>query len=389
MPSSLARRRLTAPAKLSILAGVPLIYLDNHATTPLDPRVKAAMDDFLASGAGNPHSTSHAAGWRAREAVDQARREVASLAGAKPEAVVFTSGASEANNLAVLGLTLVGAGGHLICSAIEHRSVMAACRFAASRGCDLDLLPVSEEGLVEPAALAARLRPETRLVSVMAANNEIGAIQPIEEVAALCRDAGVAFHCDAAQAAGKVPLGFCPDGPDLVSLTAHKIHGPMGIGALLVRPGLELQPLLHGGGQERGLRPGTVPAALAVGFGAAARIALEEREAEAERLGALRDSLLAGLREALPGLRVLGGLERRLPGNLSVAVPGLPAEDWMLACPDLALSSGAACASGRQETSPVLLALGLSAEKANEAIRIGLGPLHHGRGNRQRSDAAD
>ncbi len=349
------------------------LYLDYQATTPLDPRVRAAMDAFLDGGPANPHSATHGYGWRAAAAVDEARRQVAALVGARPEDLIFTSGASEANNLAILGAVDPARGGRIVCSAIEHPSVLMACRHLSDQGVALDLLPVDSGGLVDPAGLKALLRPETRLVSVMVANNEIGSLQPVAELAAVCRAAGVLFHCDAAQAAGKVPVDFTALGCDLMSLSAHKLYGPMGIGALAIRPGVQLRPLFFGGAQERGLRPGTLPAPLAVGFGEAAQIALEELADEPARLTVLRERLLAGLQAALPDLVLHGSLARRLPGNLNVALPGLAAEDWILACPGLALSSGAACASGKQEPSPVLSALGLDPAQAAGAVRIGLG----------------
>ncbi len=348
------------------------IFLDHNATTPLDPRVKAAMDAFLEGGPGNPHSVSHALGWRAREAVDEARRQVAGLIGARPEEIVFTSGASEANNLAIQG-AVEGRQGAVLCSAIEHPSVLEPVRHLASRGFRCGSIPVSSKGLVDPDALSENLFGDTLLVAVMAANNEIGTLQPVAGIGRLCRARGILFHCDAAQAAGKVPLDVAEIGCDFMSLSAHKLYGPMGIGALYVRQGARLSPVMHGGAQERSLRPGTVPAPLAVGFGEAARLAAAEMDEEAVRLRALRDALLEKLRAGLPGLRVNGSLEHRLAGNLNLRVEGADAEDWLLNCPGLALSTGSACASGRQAPSEVLQALGLSVEAAAGSIRIGLG----------------
>lgn len=348
------------------------IFLDHNATTPLDPRVKEAMDSFLEGGPGNPHSVSHALGWRAREAVDEARRQVAGLIGARPEEIIFTSGATEANNLAVQG-AVEGHQGEVLCSAIEHPSVLEPVRHLASRGFRCGTIPVSAEGLVDPAALAERRTGDTLLVAVMAANNEIGTLQPVAEIGRLCRARGIQFHCDAAQAAGKTPLDVAGIGCDFMSLSAHKLYGPMGIGALYIRQGTQLSPLMQGGAQERALRPGTVPAPLAVGFGEAARLAAAEMEDEAARLRGLRDRLLEKLRAALPGLQVNGSLEHRLAGNLNLRIEGADAEDWLLNCPGLALSTGSACASGRQAPSETLQALGLSVEEAAASIRIGLG----------------
>lgn len=356
-------------------AGARPIYLDYHATTPLDPRVRQAMDQLLDAGPGNPHSASHAYGWRAAEALDRARGQVAALIGARPEELVFTSGATEANNLAILGHMAARPDErrHIITSPIEHACVEGACAHLLSQGYDVTVLPIGRDGLIDPAALATAIRPDTALASLMLANNEIGCLQPLAELAAICRERGVTLHSDAAQAAGKVPLDLAALPLDLVSLTAHKFYGPMGIGALYVRPGTPLAPRLFGGEQERGLRPGTVPLPLAVGFGAAAALADRELAAEMPRIGALRDRLLAGLRERLPALRVNGTLNPRLPGNLNLCCPKINAEDWLLACPDLALSTGSACASGDQTPSQVLAAIGLAPQEITASIRIGIG----------------
>ncbi len=352
----------------------PQIYLDYQATTPLDPRVRAAMDAFLDGGGGNPHSSTHRYGWQAAQALDAARREVAALIGARPEEILFTSGATEANNLAILGHAAAVPGKrHIVTSAIEHPCVLGACRHLESQGYDLTLLPVDSEGLVGPGALEAALRPETALVSVMLANNEIGTVQPVAELAALCRARGITFHTDAAQAAGKIPVDVGALGVSLLSLSAHKMHGPMGVGALYLRTGTALAPRSFGGGQERGLRPGTVPVWLAVGLGAAARIARQELPAEAPATEALRDRLLAGLRARIPDLAVNGALGPRLPGNLNLRCPGVHGEDWLIAAEAVAASTGSACGSGSQEPSHVLQALGLGPEEVNASVRLGLG----------------
>ncbi len=356
------------------MADTPQIYLDYQATTPLDPRVRAAMDAFLDGGGGNPHSATHRYGWQAAQALDEARREVAALIGARPEEILFTSGATEANNLAILGHAAAVPGKrHIVTSAIEHPCVLGACRHLESQGYDLTLLPVDSEGLVGPGALEAALRPETALVSVMLANNEIGTVQPVAELAALCRARGITFHTDAAQAAGKIPVDVGALGVSLLSLSAHKMHGPMGVGALYLRTGTALAPRSFGGGQERGLRPGTVPVWLAVGLGAAARIARQELPAEAPATEALRDRLLAGLRARIPDLAVNGALGPRLPGNLNLRCPGVHGEDWLIAAEAVAASTGSACGSGSQEPSHVLQALGLGPEEVNASVRLGLG----------------
>ncbi|WP_207477520.1 cysteine desulfurase family protein [Arenibaculum pallidiluteum] len=354
-------------------APIPLaIHLDHQATTPIDPRVLDAMDPWLRAPAANPHARNPL-GYRAAEALEKARAQVAALLGANPLEIIWTSGATEANNLALKGIARAARAqgrDHVVTTAIEHPSVLEPCRRLESEGCRIEMLPVGTGGLMTPDAVAAALTPRTALVSVMAANNEIGTLQPIAAIAEACRDRDVPFHTDAAQAFGRVPL---EGAADLVSVCAHKLHGPPGIGALRVRRGIALEPLLEGGGQERGLRPGTVPVALAVGFGAAAAIAGAQMAEEGRRIAALRDFLLTRLRAACPELRLNGDAVRRLPGNLNVTLPGVDAEALMLALPELALASGAACASGRPGPSHVLLALGLGPEEAASSLRIGIG----------------
>ena len=346
-----------------------VIYLDYQATAPPDGRVVEAMAPYWRDGFGNPHAVNHRIGWAAKEAVAAARRDVAALAGADPDEIVFTSGATEANNLALLGA--VSDGGHVIAAASEHPSVLSCLDALEDGGAAATFLPVGPDGQVDPDDLRRALRPETRLVSVMAANNEIGVLQPLAEIGTLCRAAGALFHCDAAQAFGKVPIDLAA--VDLLSVSAHKMHGPMGIGALYVRRGVRLRPLIRGGGQERGLRAGTLPTPLCVGFGEACRIAAAERTAEAERVARLRDRLLDGLRALAPGLRVNGSLARRLPGNLNVALPGVDAEALLFDLPGLALSTGSACATGQSGPSHVLRAIGLPDELAHGSLRFGLG----------------
>jgi cysteine desulfurase len=350
------------------------VYLDHHATTPLDPRVLNAMLPYFTERFGNPHSAQHAYGWDAERAVERARAQVAGLIGALPEEIVFTSGATEANNLAIRGVAArAGDRRHVVSCATEHPCVLETCRAMRQGGFELSELPVQPDGLLDLDRLSAALRPRTDLVSIMTANHEIGVVQPIAEIARLCHERDVFLHTDAAQAAGRIPLDVTALGVDLLSLSAHKLYGPKGIGALYVRRGLRLAPLLAGGSQERGLRPGTLPTPLCIGFGTACALAQAELAAEAARVRALRDRLYDGLRQALPEIRLNGAAERRLPNNLNLCLPGVDAQDLLAGLPELALSTGAACASATQGPSPVLRALGLSDEDIQGSIRIGLG----------------
>ncbi len=360
----------------------PPIHLDHHATTPCDPRVVAAMRPFWSEEFGNPASASHAFGWRAEAAVEQAREEIARAIGAAdPREIVFTSGATESDNLALQGvLRARGAGGaHLVTAATEHPAVLDTARALAKQGTALTVLPVDGEGRVDPDAVARALARETALVSVMAANGEIGTLAPLAEIAAHCRARGVLFHSDAAQAVGKIPLDVEALGIDLLSLSAHKLYGPKGVGVLYVRrrrasgERIALAPLLHGGGQERGMRSGTLPAALIVGFARAVSLAVAERSAEAERLVRLRERMLARLRERAGGLALNGALAARLPGNLNVAFEGVSADAVIARLPDVALSTGSACSSAKPKPSHVLTALGLAPARIAGSLRIGLG----------------
>jgi cysteine desulfurase len=353
------------------------IYLDHHATTPVDPRVLDAMLPYFREEFGNAASRTHAFGWRAEAAVEQAREEVAAAIGARePREIVFTSGATESDNLALQGVLRARGSGEVALSAIEHPAVADTARALAREGFGATVLPVDGEGRLDPATLDAALSERTALVSVIWANGEVGTVQPIAELAARCRARGVPFHSDAAQAVGKLPVDVEQAGVDLLSFSAHKVYGPKGIGALYVhraRPRLRLLPILHGGGHEFGLRSGSLPVPLVVGMGTALRIAAVEREAEARRLAALRERLLGRLRAALPGVRVNGPEEGRLPGNLNLSLEGVPADALVASCAELALSTGSACASARPEPSPVLRALGLPLERVREGFRVGLG----------------
>ena len=289
--------------------GAPLqlpVYLDHHATTPLDPRVLDAMLPYFTERFGNPHSAQHAHGWAAEQAVDAARAQVAALIGALPEEIVFTSGATEANNLAIRGAVRAGDRRHVVTCVTEHPCVLETCRALRGDGFDVTELPVRADGLIDLEEVRSALRPDTALVAIMTANHEIGVLQPLAEIAMLCRERGILLHTDAAQAAGQIPLDVAALGVDLMSLSAHKLYGPKGIGALYVRRGVRLLPLFAGGGQERGLRPGTLPTALCVGFGQACALAQAELAGEAARVRALRDRLYEGLRQALPDLRLNG-----------------------------------------------------------------------------------
>ncbi|MEO8056353.1 MAG: cysteine desulfurase family protein, partial [Acidobacteriota bacterium] len=353
-------------------------YLDYHATTPVDPRVFEAMRPFFTENFGNAASRSHVFGMRAASAVEKAREDVADLVGANAKEIVFTSGATEADNLAVLGAARArrARGTHVVVSAIEHRAVLDPCARLEAEGFRVTRVAPDRLGRTSAAAVAWALSPETILVTVMAANNEIGTLNPVAEIAGLCKERGVLFHTDAVQAAGRVPLDVHASGIDLLSLSAHKLCGPKGVGALFVRasnPRVVLDPLLFGGGHERGMRPGTLDVPGIVGFGAAAAIAKAEGVAEAARVAALRDRLWERLRSGVPGVSRNGDPAACLPGNLNVRFPGAPSDTVMMETRDLAVSAGSACTSASVEPSHVLRGIGLTKEEAHESIRFGLG----------------
>lgn len=355
------------------------VYLDNLATTRVDPAVLEAMLPWFTREYGNPASRTHAFGWRAAEAVEIARAEVAALIGARqPREIVFTSGATEANNLAILGAT--GAyrdrGDHLITQATEHRSVLDPVAGLARGGFTVTVLPVDGHGRVDPEAVRSALTPRTVLISVMAANNEVGTLQSLAGIAAVAREAGVLLHCDAAQAVGKIPLQVESLGVDLLSLSGHKVYAAKGVGALYVRsrqPRVRLRPLLEGGGQERGLRSGTLNVPGIVGLGRACVLALERLTDEAERVSALRDRLHRILVDQLGPLPLNGHPQDRLPGCLNLSFPGVDGSSLITAFRDLALSAGSACASGGTEPSHVLRAMGVPDLLAHASLRFGLG----------------
>jgi cysteine desulfurase len=354
-----------------------MIYLDYQATTPCDPRVVEAMLPYFTTLYGNPHSRTHAYGWAAEEAIENARGEVARLIGADPRDIVFTSGATESNNLAIKGAAYFygAAKKHIITSMTEHKCVLDSCRHLEQQGYRVTYLPVGTDGLIDLVQLEKAIEADTLLVSIMGVNNEIGVIQPLAEIGALCRSRGVLFHTDCAQAAGKIPLDVEAMNIDMLSLSGHKIYGPKGIGALYVRrkPRVRLQALIHGGGQERGFRSGTLPTPLCVGLGQACRIAREEMAAENARLQELAALFYTRITTALPEVYLNGHPTHRVPGNLNLSFAYVEGEGLMMGIKNLAVSSGSACTSASLEPSYVLRALGVSEELSHTSIRFGLG----------------
>lgn len=354
------------------------IYLDNHATTPVDQRVLAAMLPYFTDRFGNAASSSHLYGWEAEAAVQQARETIAQAIGATPEEIVFTSGATEANNLAIKGVAeaSVNNGRHIITVATEHAAVLDPCRYLQSLGFELTILPVQADGLLDLTCLEKALRPDTILVSVMAANNEIGVLQPLDAIGALCREHQVLFHTDAAQAIGKIPLDVAAMAIDLMSLTAHKVYGPKGIGALYVRrrnPRVKLAPQLHGGGHERGMRSGTLYTPQIVGLGQAVALAIADMPQETDRIRSLRDRLWQQL-FTIDGIHCNGHPTKRLAGNLNISISGVDGQALLLGLqPVIAVSSGSACSSAKIAPSHVLAALGRTDELAYASIRFGIG----------------
>ncbi len=353
------------------------IYMDCHSTTPVDPRVLEAMLPYFGDHFGNAASKSHAFGWRAEEAVEEAREKVARLIGASSREIVWTSGATESDNLAVKGVARFHAarGRHLVTTAIEHKAVLDSMAALAREGFEVTVLPVSGEGLVDPDAVRAAIRPDTVLVSVMHANNEVGTVQPLEEIGRITRERGVLLHTDAVQSLGRIPFDVEATNADLVSLSAHKMYGPKGVGALYVRrrPRARLVAQIDGGGHERGYRSGTLNVPGIVGFGVAAELAREEMPREAPRLLTLRERLRRAVQAGLSGVTVNGSLERRLPGNLNLSFAHVEGEALLIAMRDVAVSSGSACTSASLEPSYVLRAMGVPDELAHASIRFGLG----------------
>ena len=353
------------------------IYLDYQATTPLDPRVLEAMMPYFTYKFGNPHSRSHAYGWEAEEAVEKARAQIGSIIGADEKEIIFTSGATESNNLAIKGVAefYKDRRNHIVTLVTEHKCVLDTCRHLEQQGFTITYLPVKQNGIVDLDRLRETVTDKTSMVSIMAVNNEIGVIQPLKEIGAICRAKGAFFHTDAAQAVGKIKIDVEAMNIDLLSISGHKIYGPKGIGALYVRrrPRVRLVPLINGGGQERGMRSGTLPTPLCVGLGEACAIAEKEMPAEAERLRGLRDRFLKGIRAKLPEIYLNGDEEQRIPGNLNISFAYVEGESLIMGIKSLSVSSGSACTSASLEPSYVLRALGVEEEMAHTSLRIGFG----------------
>lgn len=352
------------------------LYLDAQATSPVDPRVLDAMLPYMTNMYGNPHSRTHAFGWESEKAVEIAREEVARLINADPKEIVFTSGATESNNISVKGVAKFykDKKKHIITTTIEHKCVLDSCRALEMEGFEVTYLPVGTNGLIDLKELEKAMRPDTSLISVMYVNNEIGVIQPIKEIGELCRSKKVFFHTDAAQAVGKIPIDVNKEKIDLLSISGHKIYGPKGVGALYVRrkPRVRLEPLMSGGGQERGMRSGTVPTMLSVGLGAAARISMEELEYDHKRISMLSKRLIDRITSELTHCVINGDPDHRYPGCVNISFAFVEGESLLMACKDIALSSGSACTSASLEPSYVLRAIGAEEDLAHSSIRFGI-----------------
>jgi cysteine desulfurase len=359
--------------------GVKLpIYMDNHATTPLDPRVLEAMMPYLTGTFGNAASRNHSFGWEAEAAVERAREQVAKLVGATAKEIIFTSGATESNNLALKGIAEMyrERGNHIITQVTEHKAVLDTCKRLEKSGIRVTYLPVKADGLIDLEDLKRAIDDKTILVSIMFANNEIGVVQPVAEIGKLCRERGVLFHTDGVQAAGKIPIDVNAMNIDVLSLSSHKVYGPKGVGALYVRrrnPRVQISEQINGGGHERGMRSGTLNVPGIVGMGKAFEIAREEMTAEGERLKKLRDKLKSKLENSLDFVHVNGSMEHRLPNNLNMSFVYVEGESLLMGINDVAVSSGSACTSATLEPSYVLKALGLGDDVAHSSIRFGLG----------------
>ena len=354
------------------------VYMDHHATTPVDPRVFEAMAPYFTNRFGNAASRSHRFGWEAEEAVNTARAQIAALIHADPKEIIFTSGATESDNLALKGIAEMyrEKGDHVITQATEHRAILDTCKRLEKWGCRVTYLPVDRHGLIDLEQLKTAITDKTILISIMAANNEIGTLFPLAEIGKIAKERGVLFHVDAAQALGKIPLDVQAMGIDLMSITAHKIYGPKGIGALYIRkqnPRVRLSPQMDGGGHERGMRSGTLNTPGIVGFGAACAIAQTEMVEEAQRLTRLRERLRQGVTSALEDVHLNGHPTQRLPGNLNLSFAYVEGESILMGINDVAVSSGSACTSATLEPSYVLKALGVGEELAHSSIRFGLG----------------
>ena len=354
------------------------IYLDNHATTQVDPRVLEAMLPFFSEKFGNAASRSHQFGWEAEQAVETAREQIAKLIGASAKEIIFTSGATESDNLAIKGVAEAcrDKGDHIITVATEHKAVLDSCKHLEKQGYRVTYLSVASDGLLSLDDLKAAFGDKTILVAVMYANNEVGVVQPVAEIGRLCHERGVLFHCDAVQAIGKIPVDVNRDGIDLMSITAHKLYGPKGAGALYVRskiPRLQVAAQIDGGGHEHGMRSGTLNVPGIAGLGKACELAMEEMPMESPRIAALRDKLKHQLEENLDDVHVNGSIEHRLPGNLNIRFGGVDSESLLMGINDIAVSTGAACTAAKIEPSYVLKAMGLTDEQANSTLRFGIG----------------
>ena len=354
------------------------IYLDNQATTPLDPEVFSAMNPWFTEKFGNASSRNHPYGWEAEEAVEISRESVAAIIGTLPKEIIFTSGATEANNIALQGVAknYQSQGKHIITLKTEHKAVMDVCQHLSKDGFDITYLPVDKDGILNVNKFEDAIRDDTILASVMHVNNEIGVIQPIKELGAICKNKNVIFHVDAAQSIGKIPLNVDDMGIDLLSISAHKFYGPKGIGGLYIRrkdPRVQLQPIMFGGGHERGIRSGTLPVPNIVGMGRACDLAADVMNEENLKITTLRDALLQGIRDENPNALVNGSMEYRIAGNLNMSFPGVNNEAIIAAIPEIAISSGSACTTSTMEPSHVLLALGMSKEEAYSSLRFGIG----------------
>lgn len=358
------------------IAGRPL-YLDMQATSPVDPRVLDAMLPYYMYQYGNPHSRTHLFGWESDTAVEKAREQVAALIGASPKEIIFTSGATESNNISVKGVMhfFKDKKRHVITTQTEHKCVLDSCRHLQQEGFEVTYLPVKKDGLIDIDELKAAIRPDTGLVSVMTVHNEIGVIQPVEEIGEICRQNKIFFHTDAAQAAGKIPVNVDEMKVDLMSLSGHKIYGPKGIGALYMRrrPRVRVEPQMNGGGQERGIRSGTVATPLAVGMGAACELAMKEMTYDQGHVSALQERLLSGIKAQLDGVEINGSVERRYAGNLNLSFAYVEGESLLMGLKEVAVSSGSACTSASLEPSYVLRALGVEEDMAHTSIRFGIG----------------
>ncbi|GMI68747.1 NITROGEN FIXATION S HOMOLOG 1, nitrogen fixation S (NIFS)-like 1 [Hibiscus trionum] len=390
-PSTVIRRFSTAAAVASptgyeeptgvTMKGVKIsgrpLYLDTQATTPVDPRVLDSMLPFYLSRYGNPHSRTHLYGWESETAVETARAQVAALIGASPKEIVFTSGATESNNISVKGVMhfYKEKKRHVITTQTEHKCVLDSCRHLQQEGFEVTYLPVGSDGLIDLDRLRKEIRPDTGLVSIMAVNNEIGVVQPLEEIGKICKEFNVPFHTDAAQALGKIKVDVDKWNVSLMSLSGHKIYGPKGVGALYMRrrPRIRVEPQMNGGGQERGIRSGTVPTPLVVGMGAACELAAKEMEYDEKRIKGLQERLLNGIRAKIDGVVVNGSMDRRYVGNLNLSFAYVEGESLLMGLKEVAVSSGSACTSASLEPSYVLRALGVDEDMAHTSIRFGIG----------------